>query len=101
MKDLKIDSLKKKLTEREMDEGPPPNPYENIEQEVFEKNKDLKTSFYLERLRFGNKILILMTIFSCINSIIYVSHISLILSTSMTTSYIIKHRSQNTKNFIM
>ena len=66
------ENLKRKLVEREMDEGPSPNPYENIEQEIYEQNKDLKTSFFLERLRFGNQILILMTLFSCINAIIYV-----------------------------
>jgi len=73
MQDLLEKNLKNKLVEREMDQGPPPNPYENIEQEIFETNKDLKTSFYLERLRFGNKLLILMTIFATLNAIIYVS----------------------------
>ena len=72
MQELIEDSLKSRLAEREQDEGTAPNPYENIEQEIFEQNKDLKTSFYLERFRFGNQILILMTLFSCVNAIIYV-----------------------------
>ena len=72
MQVLMDESLSKRLIEREQDQGCVAYPYENIEQETFEQNRDLKTSFYLERFRFGNQILILMTLFSCVNAILYV-----------------------------
>ena len=82
MRDLQKKNLKKNLIDREEDQGPPPNPYENIEQEEIETNRDMKITFYHHRYRLAYKLLMVISLISCFNVVIYVKY-NLIVNNSM------------------